>query len=210
MLACTFFQSSVAKAATETVVSEPEEKQIIVYEEFTFTEQKYEPSVEMPAIKDYKNASLATPEDVLFARYAAFLSGDMDWANRLLVESDKRMLESQKADERENRIASLKKQIETLLKGNKVVLKKKITVSQYVIIDYSIVKSAKESISLFAVFVQEQNSWKMCRTCGLSPEHPLHPFIVNANFRFSESEKKITNVKLNSNKPDALHIKIRK
>lgn len=210
VLAWSCFQSGIAQTVAAAAVSEPEEKQIVVYEELTFAEQQYEPPVEMPVIRDYKGASLAMPEDVLFVRYAAFLSGDIDWANRLLVESDKRMLEGQAADERERRNATLKKQIESLLKGNKVVLKKKITVGQYVIIDYSVVKSAKESISLFTVFVQEQNSWKICRTCGLSPEHPLYPLIVNANFRFFETERKITNVKLNSNKPDAKQIELKK
>jgi hypothetical protein len=210
MILCSFiFNTSYAQENEKFIMTLPEEKKILTSEEYAFIEQQYDPPFEIPVIPNYREASRTTPEDAFISDFSAILHDDVAWRQNFLTESEKKVFENKSIEEKEKQIGLLKKQANVLLKGNKVILERKITTSDgsYVILDYSVVKSGKKIMSWFKIFVLERNSWKVCGVCGSTPEHPL--YVILDNFRFSEQEKIITDVKLDTKRPSAPQFKFK-
>lgn len=156
------------------IMTLPAERQIIEEEKYLFAEQQYNPPFEIQLISDRRNTSKATPEDVLIAYLSAILKGDPQWMLDLLTESDRKIFENKTVEKQEKEITSLKRRLETLLEGNRIVLERKITANSYVVINYAAFdrESGKRLSTLFASFMQEKSVWKKCLKCGSTDSSP--------------------------------------
>jgi hypothetical protein len=208
-LLVTVSRQSYAQDASEFLMTPPEEKKIIMYDEYSFIEQRYDPPYELPLTSNYKQIPQTTPENLITVDFSALLNSDFILRLNLQPELEKKNYEKKPNEEKETETALLMKQTETLLKGNKVVLERKISTydGSYNILDYSIFKNGKKILSWFSVFVLEKNSWKICRECSSNAEHPVH--IILSNFRFTQPEKIVTELELNTSKPSSPQFKFK-
>jgi hypothetical protein len=187
-----------AQGRTKFVMTPPEEKRIIVEEEYQFTIRRYMPPVEVQLLSSPDETSFATPEDVLIAHLSAILKGDFSWMSSLEGELDRKERQGLGAEARVKMQSELKTQADIFLRGNKIVLTNRFEMGDHVIIEFSVFsgESGKQVvINLPANFTLEGGKWKKG---GLPVTHPLL-----ANYSFPGNEKRVIETKVSTDKPRA-------
>ncbi len=207
------YQSAYAADRGSFTIEQPIEKKIIEEEVCTFLEQTYDPPYEIHITNDMAKVANVSPEGALTLYFSSILKGDVDRRLDVLTDNDRKTFKNKTSEQQLSEMEKLKKQVEVLLKGRKVVLYKKMSIgNSHVIIDYSIRKISDDSLVLdIPVPLElENNQWKINRNWASDIGHILYPFLLNRNYRFPESEKIITVNKTNTPLWPSLLLKVKK
>lgn len=189
---CTY--SGLASGNNQYLLSPPVVKKLVVGRNVhSFTERFYRPPLVVTLPVKQQDYPSTSPENVLLAYLSSLVTHDTVWYLSLAEKSEKEKARKNPKEFNKEMIDAFKQADDFLRNGTISLVRQELIGSKYAIIVFDVKdKNGDAILTLPFSFIREDDRWYDCQSCNSAPGAPLYDLLLNDNYDFEGTEKRIS------------------